>query len=156
LLMIGGHHASAGSSVMTGKLADGVRHATRVIDLYRPELDPLIIAYFADHSASATRGWHAASLAAMGQIEAGRVVERDMRAFIEQLGHGQTHAQGLMFLYLAATIRRDLAGAAELARDLARVGDLYGLPVYAAIANAFLTITNATVASLGDLAQATS
>lgn len=156
LLMIGGHHASAGSSVMTGKLGDGVRHATRVIELYRPELDPLIIAYFADHSASATRGWHAASLTAMGQLDSARAVERDMRAFIEQLGHGQTHAQGLMFLYLAASIRRDLVGATELARELARVGDRYGLPTYVAFANAFVTITNATVESLDALAQATS
>jgi predicted ATPase len=156
LLMIGGHHASAGSSVMTGKLGDGVRHAMRVIELYRPELDPLIIAYFADHSASATRGWHAASLTAMGQLDSARAVERDMRAFIEQLGHGQTHAQGLMFLYLAASIRRDLVGATELARELARVGDRYGLPAYIAFANAFDTCTNATVESLGALAQATS
>jgi predicted ATPase len=120
LLMIGGHHAGAGSSAMAGELGEAIRHATRVMELYRPEYDPLIIAYFADHSASAARGWHAASLSAMGQIDHARVVESEMRAFFEHLGHGQTHAQGIMFLFLAASIRRDHAAAAELARELRR------------------------------------
>jgi predicted ATPase len=154
LLMIGGHHAAAGSSAVTGALADAIRHATRVMELYRPEFDPLIIAYFADHSASATRGWHAAALSAMGRIDRARVVEAEMRVFLERLGHGQTHAQGIMFLYLAATIRRDLAAAAELARELRRSGERYGLPVYVAFGDAFLSAVVATPASLDALAQA--
>ena len=152
LLMIGGHHAAAGWSAATGALAEASGHATRVMDLYRPESDPLIIAYFADHSASAARGWQAASLSAMGQIDRARVVEREMRTFFEQLGHGQTHAQGIMFLFLAATIRRDQAAAAELARDLRRAGERHELPVYSAFGDAFLATVSPP--SLDALAQA--
>ena len=154
LLMIGGHHAASASSVTSGILADAVVHAKRVVELYRSELDPLIIAYFADHSASASRGWHAAALNAMGDIAGARAVEGEMRAFLERLGHGQTHAQGLMFLYLSATIRRDHDVAAELAQDLRRAGERYGLPVYALFGDAFLACATATPASLDALAQA--
>jgi serine/threonine protein kinase/predicted ATPase len=154
LLMIGGHHATSSSSATAGELSDAVRHAMCVKELYRPDYDPLIIAYFADHSASASRGWHAVALNAMGQIDRARVVEREMREFFEGLGHGQTHAQGLMLLFLAATIRRDDAAATETARDLRRLGEKYGLPVYVAFGDAFLATVTATPDSLGALVQA--
>ena len=153
-LAVGGHHAASGSSAVAGELVEAAQHATRAMELYRPEHDPLIIAYFADHSASASRGWHVAALIAMGQIERAHAVERDMRAFFEQLGHGQTHAQGLMFLYLAATIRRDFKAAVDLARELRRVAERYDLPVYVAFGDAFLAIASATPASIDTLSNA--
>ena len=147
VLEIGGHHASSGSCVVTGRLSEAVAHATRVMELYRPEYDPIIIAYFADHSASASRGWHCLALNAMGHLDLARAVERDMLAFIEQLGHGQSHAQGLIFLGSAASVRRDTDREVELSRELQRVAVRYRLPVYAAFAGAFLTCSTATPAS---------
>jgi predicted ATPase len=154
VLEIGGHHASSGSCVAAGRLSEAVAHATRVMELYRPEYDPLIIAYFADHSASASRGWLCTALNAMGHLDRARAVERDMLAFIEQLGHGQTHAQGLMFLEAAASVRRDLEADAERARELRRVAVRYGLPVYVAFADAFLACTTASPAAREAMVEA--
>jgi predicted ATPase/predicted Ser/Thr protein kinase len=154
VLTIGGHHASSGSCVVSGELEQAVRHATRVMELYRTEYDPLIIACVNDHSASASRGWLISALIAMGYLERARTVEREMRAFIQQLGHGQTHAQGFIFLYSHATLRRDDEAAADVAREMRRVGERYALPVYVAFGDAWLACATATPASINTLVQA--
>jgi tetratricopeptide (TPR) repeat protein len=77
-----------------------------------------------------------------------------MRAFFEQLGHGQTHAQGLMFLYATAFMRREFELSAELARELRRTGVRYGLPMYTAFGDAFLATSVATPQSLDTVVQA--
>jgi serine/threonine protein kinase/predicted ATPase len=141
VLEIGGHHASAGSSVSSANLEQAIAHAERVLQLYRPEYDPLIITFFADHSASASRGWYIAALTALGHLDRAQQVAREMRAFFEQLGHGQTHAQGLMFLFLHATICRDYVKAEELGRDMKRAGEQYGLPAYVVFGEFFLQCT---------------
>ena len=70
-----------------------------------------------------------------------------MLAFIEQLGHGQTHAQGLMFLGAGASVRRDLATYAERVGELRRVAVRYGLPAYVVFADAFITFATDSPAS---------
>ncbi len=154
ILAIGGHHASSGSCVAAGEFQQAVHHATRVMELYRPEYDAQIIAWFADHSASASRGWHAAALNAMGQFDRARDVEREMRAFIEQLGHGQTHAQGLMFIGMHALLRREHELYTEVNAELGRVAQRYGLPVYGVFSGAFQTFAAPTPASRETMTQA--
>jgi serine/threonine protein kinase/predicted ATPase len=152
VLEIGGHHSSAGSAASMGRLAEACHHAERVMQLYRPEYDPFIITFFADHSASAARGWHVAALNAMGQLDRARDVSRAMREFFEQLGHGQTHAQGLMFQFLHAGIRRDSAEEVEIARALKRAGELHGLPVYTMFGDWFHACAIASPATIETLA----
>ena len=154
VLEIGGHHASAGSSVASANLEQGIAHAERVLQLYRPEYDPLIITFFADHSASASRGWHIAALSALGYLDRAQQVAREMRAFFEQLGHGQTHAQGLMFLFLHATVCRDYVQAEELARDVKRAGEQHGLPAYVVFGEYFLQCTTMDPALITQAAAA--
>ena len=153
LLAIGGHHASAGSHVTGGELQRGAHHARRVLELYRPDYDPQIIAWYADHSAAATRGWHAIALNAMGRIDEAKVVERELHAFLEHLGHGNTHSLGLLFLSLATAIRRDMSATSGMLRELRSVGDRYGLPVYTAFADAYTACWNATPDTIGSLMQ---
>lgn len=154
VLAIGGHHASSGSCVAAGDLRQAAYHATRVMELYRPEYDPQIVAWFADHSASASRGWHAAALDMMGQFDRAAEVERDMRAFIERLAHGQTHAQGLMFIGMHAVLRRELDRYTEINSDLTRIAQTYGLPVYAVFSQAFQAFSNPTPEARPAMAQA--